>query len=286
MENILNLWQTNIILYLILEVIFSQFYKLSAKGAKKDGALTVILQIIAAGFVVLFSPFFEFKFPSNIEVYIFLGLAIIFYAINDRLNTTVRKGLEVSTFSILKQISTVFMIFAGLIFLKEPFILTEILGAILIIVSNVIIFYEKGSFKFDKYVLIGLIANLCFSVAMFLDVNLSEKFNLPFYIMLTLSVPAILIFIVERIKFSDLKEELKLANKKYMFATAISWGLAILCQLRAYQLGKITVIAPLCAISVILNVIAGYIFLKEKDNLLRKVIAGILIVTSVILINI
>lgn len=56
--------------------------------------------------------------------------------------------------------------------------------------------------------------------------------------------------------------------------------------IKSLSVGKITVIAPLCAVSVILNVIAGYIFLKEKDNLLRKVIAGILIVTSVILINI
>lgn len=234
----------------------------------------------------MFSPFFEFKFPSDIKIYIFLGLAIIFYAINDRLNTTARKGLEVSTFSILKQISTVFMIFAGLIFMKEPFILSEFCGALLIIVSNIIIFYEKGSFKFDKYVLTGLIANLCFSVAMFLDVSISEQFNLPFYITLTLSTPALLIFLVERIKFSTLKEEFKTANKKYIFTTAITWGLAILCQLRAYQLGKVTIIAPLCAVSVILNVIAGYIFLKERDNLLRKIVAGILIIISVILINI
>lgn len=285
MEKILNLWQVNIILYLILEVVFSQFYRLSAKNAKKDGPLTVILQVIAAGSVLLFSPFFEFRFPTDVKVYIFLGLAIIFYGINDRLNTTARKGLEVLTFSILKQISTVFLVFAGIVFMKEPFILTEILGAFLIIISNIIIFYEKGTFKFDKYVGIGILANLCFSIAMFLDVNISENFNLAFYIMTTLFVPSILIFFIERIKISDIKDEFKNANKVHIFLTAIAWGLAILCQLRAYQLGKVTVVAPLCAISVILNAIAGYIFLKEKDNIIRKIIAGILIIISVILIN-
>ena len=71
MINILNLWQINIILYLLLEVVFSQFYRLSAKNAKKDGPLTIILQVIAAGCVLLFSPFFEFKFPTDIKVYIF-----------------------------------------------------------------------------------------------------------------------------------------------------------------------------------------------------------------------
>lgn len=286
MENILNLWQTNIILYLILEVVFSQFYRLLAKNSKNDGALTVILQFLAAFCVILFSPFFAFKFPSDIKVYIFLGLAIIFYAINDRLNTTARKGLEVSRFSILKQVSTVFLIFAGLIFMKEPFVLTEMLGAILIILSNVLIFYEKGSLKFDKYAFIGLIANLCYSIAMFLDVNISENFNLAFYITITLSIPSILIFLVERIKFKEIKDEFISANKLHIFATAISWGISILCQLRAYQLGKVTVVAPLCAVSVLLNVIAGYIFLKERGNMLRKIFAGALIIVSVILINI
>lgn len=170
--------------------------------------------------------------------------------------------------------------------MKEPFVLKEMIGALLIIISNVIIFYEKGSFKIDKYALVGIIANVSISIAMFLDVNISENFNLAFYIMTTLLVPSILIFFVERIKFKEIKEEFKNVNKKYMMATSISWGLAILCQLRSYQLGKVTVIAPLCAVSVILNVIAGYIFLNEKDSILKKIIAGILIIISVILINI
>lgn len=55
---------------------------------------------------------------------------------------------------------------------------------------------------------------------------------------------------------------------------------------RAYQLGNVTVIAPLCALTVILNVIVGYLFLNEKDNLLRKIISAIIIIISIILIKI
>lgn len=59
----------------------------------------------------------------------------------------------------------------------------------------------------------------------------------------------------------------------------------IVAQLRAYQLGNVTVIAPLCALTVMLNVIVGYLFLKERDNLLKKIIAAILIIISIILIK-
>ena len=284
--NILNNWLLYVILYLVLATSFTQFYKIATKTLKRTGALTVLLQMIAGLTVLILCPFFEFKFPSNINIYIMLGIAIIFYAISDRINTTVRSGIEASTFSMLKQLSTTFMIFAGLIFSKEQFILTKFIGAMLIIFSNLLIFYKKGKFVFNRYILLSILSNITYTIALFLDVNISDNFNLPFYVSLTLVIPALLIMIFERIKTSEIKNELVNGNKKAISITAISWGIMIVAQLRAYQLGNVTVIAPLCALTVILNVIVGYFFLNEKANLLRKVISAILIIISIILIRI
>ena len=283
--DILNNWLVYVMLYLILATAFTQFFKVTTKTLKKAGALTILLQMMAGITALILCPFFEFKFPTDINVYIMLGLSIIFYAITDRINTTVRSGIEASTFSMLKQLSTTFMIFAGLIFFKEEFILNKFIGAMLIIFSNILIFYKKGKFEFNKYIGLGILANITFTIALFLDVNISDNFNLPFYVALTLIIPALLIMIAERIKPSEIKEELVNGNKKAIAITAISWGLMIVVQLRAYQLGNVTIVAPLCALTVILNVIIGYIFLNEKDNLLRKIISEILIIISIILIK-
>lgn len=284
--DILNNWLVYVMLYLILATAFTQFFKVTTKTLKKAGALTILLQMMAGITALILCPFFEFKFPTDINVYIMLGLSIIFYAITDRINTTVRSGIEASTFSMLKQLSTTFMIFAGLIFFKEEFILTKFIGAMLIIFSNVLIFYKKGKFEFNKYILLGVLANIAFTVALFLDVNISEGFNLPIYVALTLIIPALLIMIFERIKPSEIKNELVNGNKKAIFITALSWGIMIVSQLRAYQLGNVTIVAPLCALTVILNVIVGYLFLNEKDNLLRKIISAIIIIISIILIKV
>lgn len=56
--------------------------------------------------------------------------------------------------------------------------------------------------------------------------------------------------------------------------------------LRTYQLGNVTIVAPLSALTVMLNVIVGYLFLRERDNLLKKIIAAILIIISIVLIKI
>ena len=135
--DILNNWLVYVMLYLILATAFTQFFKVTTKTLKKAGALTILLQMMAGITALILCPFFEFKFPTDINVYIMLGLSIIFYAITDRINTTVRSGIEASTFSMLKQLSTTFMIFAGLIFFKEEFILNKFIGAMLIIFSNI-----------------------------------------------------------------------------------------------------------------------------------------------------
>jgi len=248
-------WIIYVILYLIIATIFDQSYKITTKTLTKPGALTVLLELIGAITILLLSPLFEFKFPTDIKIYIFLGLSIVFYAITDRLNTTVRSGVETSTFSMLKQLSTVFMTFAGFTILKEKFIISKFIGAILIIVSNLMIFYKKEKGKTNKYVVLGIISNLCYTIALFFDVNISDNFNLLFYVAITLGIPSILIFISEKIKISDIKAEIKNGNKKAMIITAITWALSITIQLRAYQLGNVSIVAPLCSLTVILNVI-------------------------------
>ncbi len=282
----MNSWIAFVILYLVLATIFDQTYKIATKKMIKSGALTVLLEILASVLVLILFPFFEIKFPTNISVYFFLGLSIIFYAISDRLNTDVRKGIEASTFSIMKQLSTVFMTFSGFLFFKEEFIVNKFIGAILIILSNVIIFYKKGEGKLNKYVGLGIISNICYTIALFLDVSYSECFNLPFYVMLTLGVPAILIVIFEKIKLSDLKNEFQKENRLPIIITAITWSFCIVAQLRAYQLGNISVVAPLCSLIVIINIIVGYIFLKERDNLIKKIFAAGLIILGILLIKI
>lgn len=283
---IVNNWILYVMLYLIVITIFTQFYKEATKKIQKTGALTVLLEMIGGLAALVLCLFFEIRFPTDIRIYIMLAISIICYTVKDRLDTKVMSGIEASTFNILQQLSTTFMIFAGLIFFKEEFILAKFIGAMLIIFSNVLVFYQKGKFEFNKYVLLGIISNLVFTVALFLDVNISEHFNLPMYAAITLIIPAILIMIFERIKPSEIKNEFANGNKKAILITAITWPIAIITQLRAYQLGNVTIVAPLCALSVMLNVIVGYLFLKEKNNLLRKIISAILIIISIILIKI
>ncbi len=282
---IFNTWYFYVLVFLVSSVFSNHFFKVATKSMTKPGSLTVLLELLGGIFVLLFLPFFSFEFPSDIKVYLLLLASCIFYALTDRMGTVVRSNIEASTYSILKRISTVFLIISGIVLFKEPLVLTKIIGAILIIISNVLVFYKKGDLKYNKYIFLGILANLTVTIAVLLDINISESFNLSFYVAMTLLIPALLIIIFERIRYKSIKEEYVKGNKKAIFLTAFSWGMLLLSSLRAYQLGEVSVIAPLCAVATILNVFAGYIFLKERNRLLIKVIAAILIVLGIFLIK-
>lgn len=279
------MWVLFVCLYIIFAMGYNQFYKVVLKTTKGDGALTVLVQFVGGVTALLFSIFYGYKFPTDWRIYLLLGIACIFYALSDRINTVVRSGIEASTFSIIKQLSTVFMIVAGLLFFKEKFVLKKIIGAVLIIFSNILIFYKKGGQKFDKYVLLGIFSSVISSIALFLDVNNSNNFNFAFYGSMTLLVPALILICAERIKISEVKAHINKENGKFILITGICCGLSLVSQLRAYQLGEATTVAPLCALTVIGNVIVGYLFLRERNNLVKKIIAAVLIIISVFLIK-
>lgn len=275
-----------IIIYLISSIIFNYWYKIITKNNISDGAITILIEIIASITCMFIIPLFEIKFPTDLKIYIFLFIAIIFYTLNNRLGTTARKGLEVSTYSILKQLSSMFMVFASILFFKEPFILNKFIGALLIILSNIIVFYNKNNLKFNKYLIYGILANVSLTIALLLDVSYSNEFNLFFYVFLIFLIPSTLTLFLEKIKFNQIIEEYNNSNKITIFLTGISWAIMMISKLKSYQLGKIIIVAPLISLTIILNILFGYFILKEEDNLLKKILASILIIIGIVLIKI
>jgi len=278
---ILNSWQFNLSLSLILLIVFMQSYKLAVKEVEKDGVATIILQVVAGLSILFLLPFFAFTFPNNTAAYLFTLLAIIFYTLNDRIQTTVRKNLDVSVYSILDQIARVFLVVYGIIIFKEPLVAAKLLGAGLILAGNVFLFYRKGKLKINRYVVLNVLATFLLATATIIDIDISKQFNLPFYIMITLIIPALFIYLVERHSSKEILKEFNSKRRKYYLITGISWGVLILAIIRAFQTSEVTFIAPLLATSVLLNVFVASIIHKEKSNLTRKIIAAVIVVLGV-----
>lgn len=279
--SILNTWQFYLIGYIILVVLFNQFYKLAVRHAKKDGAATILLQTIGGLSILVLTPFFVIKFPTHWKVYGLLALACIFYALNDRIQTTVRKNIDVSVYTIINRLSSVFLIIFGLTIFREPVVTGKIIGAILILLANVILRFSRKKFVFNKYITLAALSNLAMAIALSIDVNISQYFNLPIYIMLTLILPTVMIKITEKIPFKDIRTEFFGVDKKYYFITGIVWGLLIVFMIRAYQLSSFSLITPLAATSVLINVLVATVFFGERKDIFKKILAAVISVIGV-----
>lgn len=278
-------WEFFVVLHLIASVLFSQEFKLANRNMKNAGSLTILLEIFTGIFSLLMIPFFETKFQINGSIILTLLVVVLIYAVTDRLNIEARYGLDPSTFSMMKQLSTVFMIIFGFIFLKEELIINKIIGTILIIVANLILTYNKGKFVINKYFVMTFFANFLFAVAMLINVDLSDYFNLAFYTYITVTIPAILIFIFGKHSIREVKEEFNLYNKKKFILASFCWALMLNTSIRAYQLGSVTIVAPLFALTAILNALVEFVFNHDKSKFIQKIVAAIIILIGVILIK-
>lgn len=285
MSTIINTWWFWVIVYLISAILFAQTFKVANKNMKNASALTVLLEIFTGIFSLCMIPIFETKFEVGGNVLWILLIVVGIYAITDRLNIEARYGLETSTFSMLKHLSTVFMIIFGFVFLKEPILLNKIIGAIIILSANFSLAYNKGKLQINKYFLMSVCANFLFAVAMLINVGLSNNFNLAFYTFITVMGPALLISIFSRLTTKKLIDEFKLYDKKYFLVAAAAWCVMLNSSIRAYQLGSVIVVASLFSLTAILNALMEFVIFKNKKNFLKKIIVAILIVLGAILVN-
>ena len=281
----INTWQFWVVIYLIAGVLFAQKFKSSNRNMKNAGSLTILLELFTGIFSLLMIPVFDIKFDINTNVLLTLLIVVFIYAVTDRLNIEARYGLDPSTFSMLKQLSTVFIIIFGFTLLKEEFVFSKLLGTLFIIGANIMLSYDKGKFVINKYFIMSFVSNFLFAVAMLINVDLSDHFNLAFYTYITVTIPSILIFVFGRHNIADIKEEFKLCQRKDFIIAAFSWALMLNASIRAYQLGSVTVVASLFALTAILNALVEFIFSHNKNKFIQKVIAATLIIIGVILVN-
>lgn len=283
--NILTNWLFWTILYLVSAVVFAQLFKNVNRNMKNPTALTILLELFTAIFSLLFVWLFNFKFPANLSSYLILLLVIIIYAITDRLNIEARYGLEPSTFSMMKQLSTVFIIIFGVILLKEEIVINKIVGASLIICANVLLAFNKGKFKINKYFIMSIFSNILFAIAMMININISNNFNIAIYTFITVFFPSLFLLLFTRTKLTTLKQEFSLYNKPKFLIVACSWCLMLISSVKAYEYGNVVIVASFLALTSILNSIVELIISHNKKEFFKKLVISILIIIGIILVK-
>ena len=233
---------------------------------------------------------FALLFGSNLSLFsgniVLLILSSLLWGICTIFLFKALQLLEASEVTILSTIRIVITIIASMVFLQEVFNNQRVLGTIIIIASTILVANLKKGFRFNKGVIYVLAMSLFAGLAI-----VADSFNVKHYDVLSynaiqnfLSGIFLLLFYPKALQ--QWKQFIQPSFLKKMLPLVIFSTIQGVAYLLALTTPGVTAqVATIRQASVILTVVLSISFLGEKDNLLRKLGAAILVTIGVILLS-
>ena len=279
-------------MWIFAQLCFLQFFKAASRNTTGAGHLIVAVQIIGALFILTLSPLLPWVWPHSSETILLWSLlagSFVLFAISDRLSASTRKNLDISTDSMIHQTYRLLFFPTVILVLGWSFSWSTLVGAFGIVIANMVLLFEKGAFKLNKWVLLKLLGCVFFTAACVMQIRAAADFNIAFFAFLSAVIPAIILLVSGQTTPRAVINELRRPK----------WWLIVLCGI-AFSLeiflfsgingahfisGKYFAQAnAVFAGYVLLNVVFAYLFLKERNNLVKKIIAAAVIVACLVLI--
>ncbi len=283
---------TGLLLALTTAVFFATYGLLSRSTAVKSAsplALSVVYGFYAS-FFCLFILFFEpWKTPAlSFWVIVITIIASLLYAIYDASQFFARQHIEASLFSILFQIAPVVTFIGSFFLLGESFSLQKIGGVSLIMIGNLIAVYKHtGQVVSFKGYIFALLTIVSIGLAYVADKSVFNNYSLGTYSILMFLLPAFYIWLFFTIRGGsqgELIRELKHSSwRTPLLALITVVGYYLL--LKTFQIMDLSVAIPIVYTATILTVFGGIVILKERDNMLQKIMGGVLVFIGLIILQ-
>lgn len=254
-----------------------------AVNSKDQRAMAVLFNFIAALIAILIftimGSFKSFALPLEPKAWIALIIASFCYAMFERGRFVAAKLLDASVLTTVVNIS-VLVAFVGSLFLYSETLTThKLLGGVLIIGALFIVSLNNKAKKASKKgLIIAVLISVMLGLAWMLDKLGTQFFNAGTYNIFIWTVPIIFIYL-PYIKLDAIKSELKLASWKVFLLAGLN-VVGYLLQLKALETAEATKVIPIVQTSTLFTVLMGIILLRERDHIVRKIIAGIMAIAG------
>lgn len=275
---------------ILLSVLIVSFANILQKSLMKDDKSDPISYSIIFAFLLglinlIVALISGFHFPSLNTTLIFFPIAAILWGVGTIFYFKALQLLESSEVTILASVRSVITIAASLLFLKESFNLQKLFGTVIVLLSIFIVTNLKHGIKFNKGIFYTFGMVLCYGLAVVFDVlNLRSTDPLSYLALVNILIGIILLLI-----FPKAIRQLKVLVNKNFLKKMLPLSVFSAAQAIAYYFalakGPASQIAPIGQAQVIITILLAVVILKERDNLIRKIIAAILVMIGVILLR-
>ena len=240
---------------------------------------SVQLATSIVSFILALSTGWSFNFNS-LSIPLLIGMGVTyFFAVS--LYYTGLKKTELSLASILEPIGSIYSLILGVVLLHESFVILKLLGIILIVVAVLIVSVKNKVGSFNKYSLIILISIFFYALGAIFDKKLNTFGNPLSYLTLSFATAGLSMLLIY---FKRTKEAFKQTFRNKNFWTGITlngvlYSFGFWALFEAYNRGgEVSRMFPITLSMSVIIPILGIVFLKERDNIFRKLIAVVVMV--------
>lgn len=279
----------------ILAILSRATYSIATKILSKDVQVTAITHSLLLTCFAGVISFFISPFVGGISFYgiekFFLPtiLMIVSQAFGNVLFFIGIKKLDAGTTQIAFSSILIWGAILSVLFLGSVFSLVQIVGIIFMLIAILMIQYKKGKLEMNSGFLYIVCSAILFAIFQVASAGLSKTLSTGTYLILAYGGPSIIIGLLyfRKIKndFILLQKQIKNTFIKTIYASGTSM-LYFLFSYLAYRYAPDRgIVVVLLTSQVILSVLFGVLFLKEKDNTTKKFAAGILAFIAGVLIK-
>lgn len=238
---------------------------------------------IFAGIIFLFQTK-NFQISSFIIVGLII-LSVALYGLFERLQFFARKQIEASNITILFRISPIITFIGSIFVFNEILTFNKLIGFIFIIIASFLVTYRKETkFSLNKPFLIVAVCAIALGLSRIVDKGVvNTGFSVDFYNFILWVGPLLFIYL-PYIPRKELKGEMIVGSWKIPLTALINVAV-LYTQLYALSLADASLVIPVISASTVLTVIGGIVFLNERENILKKILAAITVFIGIILIK-
>jgi uncharacterized membrane protein len=279
-------WLFLTLLSVLIASLANIFQKVLMKDNKSDPYSYAVIFHFLIGFLdLIFAVLRGFQFPLFNQNLLFFLLAAILWGSGTIFLFRALQHLESSQVTILGSTKVLVTIVTAIIFLHESFNLQKLIGTIIIIIAIVLVSGFKKGMKFNNGMIYIFGMALCYGIALVVDTGIVKHYDPISY----LAVSNILIGTLLLIRFPKVIKQARSFFKLNFLKKMLPVGILSSSQAMAYysalSSGQASQIASINQSQVIVTILLAVILLKERSNLLLKLIAAVLTTIGVILLK-
>ncbi len=248
----------------------------------------IVFQFLLAAISLLFTVVFnKLTLPTlSAETIIRFIISAFLWAGTTALTFYAIKKLTAGEVTVLTASSSVVSITLGIIFLSEIIKLPTVIGSVLVLLAIWIINSGKLGFKSKEGVTFALLSALCAGIAVVNDAVILKSYEAFSYTTIMSFLPGIVLLAVFPKKLKGIGRLLRTKKLGLMLVFCLFYSIQAITYYLAFQKGApVSQLSPLTKSSIVLTVILAAIFLNEREDLLKKVIAAVVVTIGSILLG-